>query len=143
MTDLTTDETKSAVDVNHDNNDDKQEVVQEVEPTVLELKKPINKAIVNSARYASIDVYEVNWKSIPVMKRKRDNYVNASQILKAAKVEKKKRKKVLKRLCELVPFEKIEFGFHTFQGIWVPETSAKKLADKWQVLDPLMPLFDK
>ncbi|KAI8894578.1 transcription regulator HTH, apses-type DNA-binding domain-containing protein, partial [Globomyces pollinis-pini] len=92
--------------------------------------------------YSKTDVYEVIWSTIPVMRRISDDYVNASSILKAAKVPKPRRVKVLKRLCELVPFEKITEGFYTFQGIWIPKSAAEKLAIRWEIYEFIKPLFD-
>ena len=63
--------------------------------------------------------------------------------MKAAKVPKSRRVKVLAKLIKLVPFEKITEGFHAYQGVYIPLKAARDLASRWEVLEQLRPLFEK
>ncbi|KAJ3305428.1 hypothetical protein HDV03_001522 [Kappamyces sp. JEL0829] len=104
---------------------------------------PFNSAFVSSRRFASQDCWFVTFQSVEVIRRKSDDKVNASAILKAAKVPKPRRKNVLRRLTELVPFEKVDEGWHSYQGIYVPLEAAKTLAERWMVGKQLAPLFEQ
>ncbi|KAJ3318486.1 hypothetical protein HDV06_000465 [Boothiomyces sp. JEL0866] len=103
----------------------------------------LNTAFVYSTEYSKVKVYELNWQNVPVMRRISDDYMNASNILQAAKVPKDKRKKIIKKLCSLVPFERIEEGYFKYQGVWVPLKAAKSLAERWNVYEFIKPIFDK
>ena len=99
-----------------------------------------------AARYASVDVYETTIRGHTIMKNCSNGNVNASHILKLAKVPKTKRLKIIKKLCALVPFEEVRIGFHTFQGYWVPLVAARRLAKQWKVdveLDNLFQVNDE
>ncbi|KAI8910122.1 transcription regulator HTH, apses-type DNA-binding domain-containing protein [Gorgonomyces haynaldii] len=96
---------------------------------------------VETKRYASVNVFESLVNDIPVMKRQRDGYVNASNVLKAAKLPKKKRKKILDKLMTL-KHEKVSVGFYLFQGIYVPLEDAKRLAKTWKLDKQLENLFN-
>ncbi|KAJ3274697.1 hypothetical protein HDV01_002219 [Terramyces sp. JEL0728] len=103
----------------------------------------LNTAFVYTTEYTKQKVYELNWQNIPVMRRISDDYMNASNILQAAQVPKDKRKKIIKKLCSLVPFERIEEGYFKYQGVWVPLKAAKSLAERWNVYEFIKPIFDK
>lgn len=57
-------------------------------------------------------------RGIAVMRRRADGYMNATQILKVAGVDKGRRTKILER--EILPglHEKIQGGFGRYQGTW-------------------------
>jgi hypothetical protein len=63
-------------------------------------------------------VYECMVRGIAVMRRRADSYVNATQILKVAGVDKGRRTKILER--EVVPgkHEVVQGGYGKYQGTW-------------------------
>ncbi|CDO94333.1 unnamed protein product [Kluyveromyces dobzhanskii CBS 2104] len=95
-----------------------------------------------SAKYSGVDVYEFIHPTGSIMKRKMDNWVNATHILKAAKFPKAKRTRILEKEVITDTHEKVQGGFGKYQGTWIPLELARKLADKFEVLDELKPLFD-
>ncbi|KAF9348236.1 transcriptional regulator swi6 [Mortierella sp. AD094] len=68
------------------------------------------------AVYSGVPVYELMCRGIAVMRRKQDSYLNATQILKVAGIEKGKRTKILER--EVLPgdHEKVQGGYGKYQG---------------------------
>lgn len=95
-----------------------------------------------SAKYSGVDVYEFIHPTGSIMKRKADNWVNATHILKAAKFPKAKRTRILEKEVITDTHEKVQGGFGKYQGTWIPIDLARKLAEKFEVLDELRPLFD-
>ncbi|SCU84376.1 LAFA_0D09626g1_1 [Lachancea sp. 'fantastica'] len=95
-----------------------------------------------SAKYSGVDVYEFIHPTGSIMKRKTDDWVNATHILKAAKFAKAKRTRILEKEVIKDTHEKVQGGFGKYQGTWVPLTIARTLADKFDVLEELKPLFD-
>ncbi|SCV05932.1 LANO_0H18360g1_1 [Lachancea nothofagi CBS 11611] len=95
-----------------------------------------------SAKYSGVDVYEFIHPTGSIMKRKIDDWVNATHILKAAKFAKAKRTRILEKEVINDTHEKVQGGFGKYQGTWVPLTIARNLAGKFEVLDELRPLFD-
>ena len=70
-------------------------------------------------RVASIiQVYECMVRGIAVMRRRNDSYVNATQILKVAGVDKGRRTKILEK--EILPgkHEIVQGGYGKYQGTW-------------------------
>ncbi|KAJ3253247.1 hypothetical protein HK103_000793 [Boothiomyces macroporosus] len=124
---------------------DQQEPITDThqEPKPKKYVPGLNTAFVYTTEYSKQKVYELNWQNVPVMRRTSDDYMNASNILQAAKVPKEKRKKIIKKLCSLVPFERIEEGYYKYQGVWVPLKAAKSLAERWNVYEYIKPIFDK
>ena len=63
-------------------------------------------------------VYECMVRGIAVMRRRADSYVNATQILKVAGVEKGRRTKILEK--EILPgkHEIVQGGYGKYQGTW-------------------------
>ncbi|KAI8617575.1 transcription regulator HTH, apses-type DNA-binding domain-containing protein [Chytriomyces sp. MP71] len=78
----------------------------------------------------------------PVMRRAKDDYINATQILRAAGFPKTQRTKILERDISGGVHEKVQGGFHMFQGTWVPLETGVKLARKHGVEELLAPLFE-
>lgn len=95
-----------------------------------------------SAKYSGVDVYEFIHPTGSVMKRKDDDWVNATHILKAAKFAKAKRTRILEKEVIKEVHEKVQGGFGKYQGTWVPMDVARALATKFEVHDELAPLFD-
>lgn len=94
------------------------------------------------AKYSGVDVYELIHSTGSVMKRKKDNWVNATHILKAANFAKAKRTRILEREILGETHEKVQGGFGKYQGTWVPLELAISLASKFDVYTELKPLFD-
>lgn len=63
-------------------------------------------------------VYECMVRGIAVMRRRNDSYVNATQILKVAGVDKGRRTKILEK--EILPgkHEIVQGGYGKYQGTW-------------------------
>lgn len=63
-------------------------------------------------------VYECMVRGIAVMRRRTDSYVNATQILKVAGVDKGRRTKILEK--EILPgkHEIVQGGYGKYQGTW-------------------------
>ena len=97
---------------------------------------------IRSATYSNIAVYELLIRGIPVMIRKSDAFVNATQILRAAGLPKPARTKVLDRQVARGVHEKVQGGYAGSQGTWIPLSSAKELARTYGILQECMPLFD-
>ncbi|KAF9137357.1 transcriptional regulator swi6, partial [Mortierella sp. GBA39] len=95
-----------------------------------------------TAVYSGVPVYEVMCRGIAVMRRKQDSYLNATQILKVAGIEKGRRTKILER--EILPgeHEKIQGGYGKYQGTWVPFQRGKDLAKQYEVEPFLRALFE-
>ncbi|KAI9336040.1 ankyrin repeat-containing domain protein [Pilaira anomala] len=79
------------------------------------------------------------------MVRGSDSYLNATQILKVAGFEKTRRSKILEREVLGGEHEKVQGGYGKYQGTWIPFEKGKELAEKYEVLDRMMPLltFDR
>jgi len=83
-------------------------------PTVT---APPNPRVYN-AIYSSVQVYECMVRGIAVMRRRLDSYVNATQILKVAGIDKGRRTKILEK--EILPgrHEIVQGGYGKYQGTW-------------------------
>jgi regulatory protein SWI6 len=71
-----------------------------------------------SHRRVTPQVYECMIRGIAVMRRRGDSYVNATQILKVAGVDKGRRTKILEK--EILPgkHEIVQGGYGKYQGTW-------------------------
>lgn len=106
------------------------------------LYKPLMSDQIYSARYSGVDVYELIHPTGSVMKRKKDNWVNATHILKAANFPKARRTRILEKEILKEIHEKVQGGFGKYQGTWVPVDVAIRLAQKFDVYNELKSLFD-
>ncbi|KAI3631176.1 hypothetical protein MIR68_010666 [Amoeboaphelidium protococcarum] len=81
-----------------------------------------NSPNVYGAVYSGVHVYEFICRGIAVMRRRCDNFLNATQILKVAQIEKGRRTKILEREIQVpnAVFEKVQGGYGKYQGTWVP-----------------------
>ncbi|KAI9014814.1 hypothetical protein BC832DRAFT_546543 [Gaertneriomyces semiglobifer] len=95
-----------------------------------------------AAVYSGIPVYEMMANGVAVMRRKSDGYLNATQILKVAGVEKGKRTKILDKEVMTGQHEKVQGGYGKYQGTWIPYERAILLAKMYGVDGHLGPLFD-
>ncbi|KAI0034475.1 hypothetical protein K488DRAFT_45386 [Vararia minispora EC-137] len=95
-----------------------------------------------NAVYSSVQVYECMVRGIAVMRRRSDSYVNATQILKVAGVDKGRRTKILEK--EILPgkHEIVQGGYGKYQGTWIPLERGRDIATQYNVSDLLSPLFD-
>ncbi|KAF9174346.1 transcriptional regulator swi6 [Mortierella sp. AD010] len=94
------------------------------------------------AIYSGVLVYELMCRGIAVMRRKQDSYLNATQILKVAGIEKGKRTKILEREVLTGDHEKVQGGYGKYQGTWVPFQRGRDLATQYKVEPYLRALFD-
>ncbi|KJR85124.1 uncharacterized protein SPSK_08661 [Sporothrix schenckii 1099-18] len=100
---------------------------------------------VYSATYSGIPVYEyqfgVDLKE-HVMRRRHDDWINATHILKAAGFDKPLRTRILEREVQKDVHEKIQGGYGKYQGTWIPLESGMLLAQRNNVYDRLRPIFE-
>ncbi|GAA5837969.1 hypothetical protein JCM9279_004089 [Rhodotorula babjevae] len=94
------------------------------------------------AVYSSVPVYEMMVRGIGVMRRRVDSWLNATQILKVAGVDKGKRTKILEKDIAQGVHEKVQGGYGRYQGTWIPFERAVELANAFGVSHLLAPLFD-
>ncbi|KAJ7180667.1 transcription factor [Mycena filopes] len=101
-----------------------------------------NAVKIYNAVYSSVQVYECMVRNIAVMRRRNDSYVNATQILKVAGVDKGKRTKILEK--EILPgkHEIVQGGYGKYQGTWIPLERGRDIALQYGVGSLLAPLFD-
>ena len=71
-----------------------------------------------SAAYSGVPVFEMIVNSVAVMRRRNDSYINATQILKVANIDKGRRTKILEREVLSGQHEKIQGGYGKYQGTW-------------------------
>ena len=77
-----------------------------------------------------------------VMRRRSDSWLNATQILKVAGVEKGKRTKVLEKEILSGEHEKVQGGYGKYQGTWINYDRGVSFARQYGVEDALQPLFE-
>ncbi|KAF9929872.1 transcriptional regulator swi6 [Linnemannia zychae] len=95
-----------------------------------------------TAIYSGVPVYELMCRGIAVMRRTHDSFLNATQILKVAGIDKGKRTKILEREVLTGPHEKVQGGYGKYQGTWVPFQRGRDLATQYKVEPLLRDLFD-
>ncbi|CUA78347.1 Start control protein cdc10 [Schizosaccharomyces pombe 972h-] [Rhizoctonia solani] len=76
------------------------------------------------------------------MRRRSDSFVNATQILKVAGIDKGRRTKILEK--EILPgkHEIVQGGYGKYQGTWIPLERGRDVAAQYGVASLLSPLFD-
>ncbi|KAH7025754.1 uncharacterized protein B0I36DRAFT_329067 [Microdochium trichocladiopsis] len=98
-----------------------------------------------SATYSGIPVYEfqfgVDLKE-HVMRRRQDDWINATHILKAAGFDKPARTRILEREVQKDTHEKIQGGYGKYQGTWIPLEAGEQLAHRNDVYERLRPIFE-
>ncbi|TQV95317.1 hypothetical protein V2A60_009648 [Cordyceps javanica] len=98
-----------------------------------------------SATYSGIPVYEYQFGldlKEHVMRRRHDDWINATHILKAAGFDKPARTRILERDVQKDVHEKIQGGYGKYQGTWIPLESGDALAQRHSVYDRLRPIFE-
>lgn len=73
---------------------------------------------VYTAIYSSVSVYEMMCRGIAVMRRQKDSFLNATQVLKVANIDKGKRTKILEKEILNKLHEKVQGGYGKYQGTW-------------------------
>ncbi|QRW01392.1 ankyrin repeats [Ceratobasidium sp. AG-Ba] len=94
------------------------------------------------ATYSGVPVYEMICKSVAVMRRRSDGWLNATQILKVAGFDKPQRTRVLEREVQKGEHEKVQGGYGKYQGTWVPLERGLMLARQYNVENQLKPIID-
>lgn len=77
-----------------------------------------------------------------VMRRRADSWLNATQILKIAGVDKGKRTKVLEKEITSGEHEKIQGGYGRYQGTWINYKRGRDFCRAYGVEELLKPLLD-
>ncbi|WBW70718.1 MBF transcription factor complex subunit Res2 [Schizosaccharomyces osmophilus] len=97
---------------------------------------------VHVAVYSGVEVYECFIKGVSVMRRRRDSWLNATQILKVADFDKPQRTRVLEKEVQIGTHEKVQGGYGKYQGTWVPYERGMDLATHYNVLEILGPVLN-
>jgi len=72
-----------------------------------------------SATYSNVPVYEYNVSpGNHVMRRRADDWINATHILKVAAYDKPARTRILEREVQKGVHEKVQGGYGKYQGAW-------------------------
>ncbi|PFH55990.1 hypothetical protein XA68_17238 [Ophiocordyceps unilateralis] len=98
-----------------------------------------------SGTYSGIPVYEFQFGEDlkeHVMRRRRDDWINATHILKAAGFDKPARTRILERDVQKDVHEKIQGGYGKYQGTWIPLDAGDALAQRHSVYERLRPIFE-
>lgn len=83
---------------------------------------------------------EVN--GVAVMKRRSDSWLNATQILKVAGVEKGKRTKILEKEILTGQHEKVQGGYGRYQGTWINYQRGREFCRQYHVEELLRALLE-
>ncbi|KAF2402022.1 apses-domain-containing protein [Trichodelitschia bisporula] len=95
-----------------------------------------------TALYSGVSVYEMEVNGIAVMRRRSDSWLNATQILKVAGVDKGKRTKVLEKEILTGEHEKVQGGYGKYQGTWINYRRGREFCRQYGVEEILRPLLD-
>ncbi|KAI7902939.1 uncharacterized protein BX663DRAFT_508947 [Cokeromyces recurvatus] len=95
-----------------------------------------------SAVYSGVPVFETIINGVAVMRRQTDSFMNATQILKVANIEKGKRTKILEKEVLIGEHEKVQGGYGKYQGTWIPFNKSREIAEKYGVKEVLAPIMD-
>ncbi|QPG73039.1 hypothetical protein FOA43_000343 [Brettanomyces nanus] len=93
------------------------------------------------AAYSGIDVFEMEVNQCPIMRRVKDSFFNATQILKLVGLDRSRRYKLLETEIYQGPHEKVQGGFGRYQGTWIPYDRAVSLSRRYDIYDVLKPLL--
>ncbi|KAH8423677.1 putative APSES transcription factor (MbpA) [Aspergillus melleus] len=102
-----------------------------------EFKPQIYRAV-----YSNVSVYEMEVNGVAVMKRRSDSWLNATQILKVAGVNKARRTKTLEKEIAAGEHEKVQGGYGKYQGTWVNYQRGVELCREYHVEEMLRPLLE-
>ena len=87
-------------------------------------------------------MYELVVGTVAVMRRRSDSWLNATQILKVANVDKGKRTKILEKEILSGEHEKVQGGYGRYQGTWVNYKRGRDFCRAYGVEELLKPLLD-
>ncbi|KAL7413028.1 hypothetical protein BDY24DRAFT_390392 [Mrakia frigida] len=94
------------------------------------------------ATYSGVPVYEMICKTVAVMRRRSDAWLNATQILKVAGFDKPQRTRVLEREVQKGEHEKVQGGYGKYQGTWIPIERGLALSKQYGVEHLMRPIID-
>ncbi|CAL8575976.1 transcriptional regulator swi6 [Xanthoria parietina] len=103
---------------------------------------PGHKPSIYTAVYSSVSVYEMEVNGVAVMRRRSDSWLNATQILKVAGMEKAKRTKVLEKEILNGEHEKVQGGYGKYQGTWINYHKGVAFCRQYGVGEILRPLLE-
>ena len=92
--------------------------------------------------YSGVGVYEMELNGVAAMRRRSDSWLNATQILKVAGVDKGKRTKILEKEILTGQHEKVQGGYGRYQGTWINYNRGREFCRQYGVEDILRPLLD-
>ncbi|KTW30228.1 hypothetical protein T552_00706 [Pneumocystis carinii B80] len=101
----------------------------------------ISSSGVYSAVYSGVPVYEMICQGISIMRRKSNSYLNATQILKVAGIDKGKRTKILEKEILVGEHEKVQGGYGKYQGTWIPFERGVEFCRQYGVEQMLWPIL--
>lgn len=93
------------------------------------------------AVYSGVNVYEMEVNKVVVMRRQADSWLNATQILKVAGVDKGRRTKILEKEIQTGEHEKVQGGYGKYQGTWIPFERGVEVCRQYGVEEILMRLL--
>ena len=76
------------------------------------------------------------------MRRRSDDYINATHILKVCDYDKPTRTRILERDVQKGVHEKVQGGYGKYQGTWIPLHDGASLAQRNNVYSILAPIFE-
>ena len=94
------------------------------------------------AVYSNVSVFEMEVNGVAVMRRRHDGWLNATQILKVAGVDKGKRTKVLEKEILVGEHEKVQGGYGKYQGTWINYHRGREFCRQYGVEQLLLPLLE-
>lgn len=95
-----------------------------------------------TATYSGVTVWEIHVQGIDVMRRCSDSWLNATQLLKVAQIDKPQRTKILEREIQTGTHEKVQGGYGKYQGTWVPYARGVEIAQQYGVHSFISQLLD-
>ncbi|KAJ1676415.1 transcriptional regulator swi6, partial [Spiromyces aspiralis] len=104
---------------------------------MLSLEGHVFKAV-----YSGTLVYEMECRGVAVMRRHKDSWLNATQILKVAGVDKGRRTKIIEREVMVGKYEKIQGGYGKYQGTWVPFERGVQLCEQYGVTNYMRAILE-
>lgn len=76
------------------------------------------------------------------MRRRSDDWINATHILKIAGFDKPARTRILEREVQKGVHEKIQGGYGKYQGTWIPLTEGRVLAERNGIFERIAKIFE-
>jgi len=101
-----------------------------------------NATTIYTSTYSGVPVYEMMCGNVSVMRRRSDSFLNATQILKVAGIDKGRRTKILEKEVLNGEHEKVQGGYGKYQGTWIPFQRGVALAKEYDVDTSIKPLLD-